>query len=101
MTAHSMKTPFGRFKAVAIAEGISYLLLLGIAMPLKYLMDMPLAVRVAGSIHGFLFILYVLVLLQTAMKLKWSFSKIVLGFFASLLPFAPFFLDKLLLKKEA
>jgi integral membrane protein len=100
MTAYSLKTAFGRFKAIAIAEGISYLLLLGIAMPLKYYFGMPVAVRIAGSIHGFLFILYLVALMQAASNLKWPLTKILLAFFASVLPFAPFFVDKLLLKDK-
>ena len=48
----------GRFRLVAIMEGVSFLVLLGIAMPLKYFADMPLAVKYIGWLHGLLFVLY-------------------------------------------
>ncbi len=75
-------------------EGISYLLLLGVAMPLKYYADMPIAVKIAGSVHGVLFIWFLLALGRTTAKLKWPLSKAFVGVLASLLPFGPFFLDR-------
>ncbi|MSP17466.1 MAG: DUF3817 domain-containing protein, partial [Myxococcales bacterium] len=50
--AVSPRTPIGRLRVVAFAEGCSFLLLLGVAMPLKYLAGLPLAVRLVGSLHG-------------------------------------------------
>ncbi len=79
---------------MAILEGISYLLLLGIAMPLKYLMDIPEAVMIAGWIHGLLFSLYCVLLLVVFIQLEWKFSKALLAFVAALLPFGPFIFDK-------
>ena len=87
------------FCRIAVLEGVSYLLLLGIAMPLKYVYDLPGPVKYLGWLHGILFILYCLFLLLTWIKLKWSFGKVLLAFFASLLPFATFILDRRL-KKE-
>ena len=82
------------FRKVAIAEGISYLLLLFIAMPLKYFADMPLAVKYTGWAHGLLFVLYGAVLILAWYEQKWKFGKVVLIFLASLLPFMPFVVDK-------
>ncbi len=82
------------FKKVAIAEGISYLALLLIAMPLKYFAGMPLAVKYTGWAHGLLFMMYVVLVVMCWMEYKWKFSKAVLIFFASLLPFAPFIVEK-------
>ena len=60
-----LKNTLGRLRLVALCEGISYVLLLGIAMPLKYLYDRPEAVRITGMLHGILFILLALALYQT------------------------------------
>lgn len=87
-------TTLSIFKKVAIAEGVSYLALLLIAMPLKYLAGMPLAVKYTGWAHGLLFVLYVAFVILCAMEYKWKFGKIVLVFLASLLPFAPFIVEK-------
>jgi integral membrane protein len=82
-----------RFRLIGILEGISYLLLLGIAMPLKYIWDMPLAVKYVGWAHGVLFIAYLIALLIATLKYRWAFWKMLLGGIASLLPFGPFVLD--------
>jgi integral membrane protein len=82
------------FKKVAIAEGISYILLIFVAVPLKHFANMPLAVRYTGWVHGLLFVLYVAFVVMCAMEYKWKFGKILLVFFASLLPFAPFIVEK-------
>jgi len=89
-----------RFCLVATLEGISYLLLLGIAMPLKYFADMPEAVKYTGWAHGVLFVLYAVMLLMCWAKYKWSFGKAAITFLASLLPFAPFIVERKL-KREA
>lgn len=88
------------FRKVAVAEGISYLLLLFVAMPLKYFADMPLAVKYTGWAHGVLFIGYIACLVMAWQETKWKFGKVVLIFLASLLPFAPFFVDKKLKDEE-
>lgn len=89
----------GRFRLIAILEGISYLILLGIAMPLKYFAQLPDAVKYTGWVHGVLFVLYITLLLKVWMQYRWSFGKVVLAFIASLLPFGTFVLDSKL-KKE-
>lgn len=89
------------FRKVAIAEGISYLLLLFVAMPLKYLADMPLAVRYTGWAHGLLFVLYAATLVLAWQEQKWKFGKAVLIFLASLLPFMPFVVDRKLKDERA
>lgn len=84
---------------VGIGEGISFLILLGIAMPLKYVWHMPTPVRVMGMIHGVLFIWFSIALLQAKMAYGWSLKKATIGFLLSFLPFGTFFLDRTL-KKE-
>jgi integral membrane protein len=79
---------------VGYAEGVSYLVLLLIAMPLKYWGGIPMAVRITGSLHGVLFIWYIILLLQAYKAYKWPFSKLVKGGIVSLIPFGTFFLHK-------
>lgn len=96
----SLKSPVGRFRITAIAEGISYLLLLFIAMPLKYFADFPEAVLYTGWAHGLLFMLYLITLLHAWMDKKWTFLFATWAFFASLIPFATFVLERQLAKQE-
>lgn len=88
------------FRNVAVAEGISFLLLLGVAMPIKYLYDVHQPVKYIGWIHGFLFMSYIVLLLMCWIKYKWKFL-IVLGFlFASLIPFFPFIVENALQRED-
>ena len=90
----------GRFRMAAITEGISFIILLFIAMPLKYIAGDPRAVLYVGWVHGLLFMIYILTLIIVAIKLEWKFKKIVIAFLASLIPFGTFILDKSLRKEE-
>ncbi len=83
-----------QFRYIGISEAISFLVLLGIAMPLKYIYDIPEAVKFFGWIHGVLFMAYVAQLIYLTDKLKWELSRVSAYFLAALLPFAPFFVDK-------
>jgi integral membrane protein len=94
-----LQNAFSRFRLVAFLEGCSYLLL-AVTMPLKYKMDMPLPNYIVGMIHGVLFVLYVVLLIQVAAKYKWPFIKIVLAFIASLIPFGTFYAAKKIYPKE-
>lgn len=89
-----------RFKWISLIEGISFLVLLFIAMPLKYMMDMPQAVTVVGWIHGLLFIIYIYTVFPTASKLKWNFNRTLFALIASVLPFGPFIFDRNLKKSQ-
>jgi integral membrane protein len=88
-----LKTPIGRLRAVGLLEGASFLVLLFIAMPLKYAAGMPLAVKLVGWAHGLLFVSYLLVLGHTASTLRWPAVRVGGAFIAALLPFGPFVLD--------
>ncbi|TDQ19127.1 integral membrane protein [Algoriphagus boseongensis] len=89
-----------RFKWISLIEGMSFLILLFIAMPLKYIMDMPLAVTYVGWAHGLLFILYIYTVFPTASKLKWEFGRTFFALLASILPFGPFIFDRNLRKNQ-
>jgi integral membrane protein len=86
-------TPTARLRSAAFLEGASYVLLLFVAMPLKYLAGQPLAVRTVGSAHGLLFCWLMLLLLQgmrvRGRSIGWALRIGV----ASVLPFGTFFLD--------
>jgi integral membrane protein len=91
-------SPLRRFRTIALLEGISFIILLGIAMPLKYFAGFDAAVKYFGWMHGILFVLYIIFLLQFWEKSKWSFGKVCIAFLASLLPFGTFVLDHKWLK---
>lgn len=83
-----------RLRLASGLDGISYLVLLGIAMPLKYLAGEPLAVRIVGMAHGVLFLALCACLLEVLVRKKLSFGWCVVVFLCALFPFAPFFLDR-------
>ena len=91
-------TGLGRLRLVAFLEGISFLVLLLIAMPLKYLAGQPQAVKQVGMAHGLLFVLYLFLLLQQGLERRWSVGKLGLGFLASLVPLGTFWADKKLFR---
>ncbi len=92
-------TQLRRFLLIARAEAISFLLLVLIAMPLKYMMGLPLMVKYVGWAHGLLFMVYMAQLIYVAVLLKWDVLKVIYGFIAALLPFGPFIFERSLLKK--
>ncbi|RAV98421.1 DUF3817 domain-containing protein [Pseudochryseolinea flava] len=89
-----LNTSLGRLRVVAFLEGMSFLILLGIAMPLKYYANMPGAVRVVGMAHGVLFIAYIVFLYLVWDEHRWPSWKALLAFIASLVPFGTFYADK-------
>ncbi|MBF0657542.1 DUF3817 domain-containing protein [Psychrobacter sp. NG25] len=80
-------------------EGTSFLLLLGIAMPLKYMLGMPEAVSYVGPLHGILFVAYIIVLIITASKIKIPLWALPVGVLGSFLPLGPFIFDYVLKKQ--
>jgi integral membrane protein len=97
----TLKTPLGRLRFVGWWEGVSFLLLLGVAMPLKYFAGEPGAVRVVGMAHGILFMLYVLAALQAALEYQWTWKRTALVLLASILPAGPFIVDAKILRPAA
>lgn len=82
------------FQQVALWEAISTVILFFVAMPLKYLADIPEAVRVAGSIHGFLVVIFVILLIMCWQTYNWKFSRVVKYFLLSLFPIVSFWVEK-------
>lgn len=95
-----MRDPVRDLRVVGLFEGASFLALLGVAMPLKYLAGMPLAVQVVGSLHGGLFVLYIAALARAAWSRGWSAGPILQALVASVVPFGPFVLDRKLRDQE-
>ncbi|WP_284641440.1 DUF3817 domain-containing protein [Paenibacillus silviterrae] len=88
------KTAIGRLRWIGNVEGISYLLLLFIAMPLKYWADFPQAVSVVGALHGLLFTLFLAALLHAAIVKRFSLLLVLVAFISAFIPFGTFILDK-------
>jgi len=83
-----------RLRLASLLDGISYLILVGVAMPLKYFAGEPLAVRVVGMGHGILFLLLCGCLLWALLARRLSFKWCAIVFGCALIPLAPFFLDR-------
>lgn len=81
-------------RQLAIVEGVSTLVLFLVAMPLKYFAGMPLAVTVVGSIHGFLFVALVIMLLIAIPKVPISIGLAAAGIVAAIVPGGPFVLER-------
>lgn len=96
----SLKTSLGRLRVIGWLEGVSFLLLLGVAMPLKYFAGMPQAVRIVGMAHGILFLLYVWAAIQAALEHDWPWKRTAAVLIASVLPAGPFVIDAKLLREE-
>jgi integral membrane protein len=90
------KTTIGQFRMMGLIEGASLLILLFIAMPLKYWAGIPEAVRIVGSLHGLFFILYVLMIVYTTYKVRWSFIWVVSAFAVAFIPFGNIIFDRFL-----
>ncbi len=82
------------FKLISTLEAISFLVLLGIAMPLKYIWDMPQMVQIVGMAHGVLFVLYVGGALYMYKKLQWPIATLFIVVLCSILPFGPFYVER-------
>ncbi|ACY15183.1 DUF3817 domain-containing protein [Haliangium ochraceum] len=95
-----IRSPLRTLRRVSVLEGISFLVLLGVAMPLKYLGGIDMAVKIVGWAHGVLFVLLCGVLLVTYRSLRWPLSRAALVFAAALVPLGPFLIDRKLAAEE-
>ena len=87
------------YRLTAFLEGVSYILLLFIAVPIKYLLNEALFVKILAMPHGILFILYILFSIIAKIKYNWNFRKFLVISTASLVPFGTFYIDKKYLTK--
>ena len=93
------QTAIGRLRLIGMLEGVSLLLLVFIAVPLKYFFGHPEFVRVIGMCHGILFIAFVYAAFSVASENDWKFKGITWKLIvASVIPFGTFYVDKKILK---
>lgn len=90
----SLENQIRIFRWVSVLEGISFLVLLFLAMPLKYFFDLPQMVRVIGMAHGLLFILYVIGAFLMYKPLNWQRQTLIIALVCSVVPFGPFYIEK-------
>ena len=86
---------------MGIAEGISFLVLLLIAMPLKYYFGMPMPVKIVGWLHGILFMAYIAAVFLAIKAMQWSWFSVLIALAASLVPIGTFVLDRTWKRREA
>jgi integral membrane protein len=95
-----LNTKTGRLRIIGLLEGISLLVLTGIAVPAKYLYDNPVLVKTIGPIHGLLFLLFIFNTLSVGVEQRWQFKtttwKVLV---ACIIPFGTFYIDRKILSK--
>lgn len=89
-----------KFRLINQIEGYSFLILLFIAMPLKYIFGFPIATKITGMIHGALFMFFIYQLIEASKSTPFSKKESLIFFIASLVPFGTLYTDKLCQKKE-
>lgn len=89
-----MKKGIKVFKIISSLEAVSFIVLLCVAMPLKYIWDMPLMVQVVGMAHGVLFMLYIVFAMYAWRVLQWSVKKLMIAIICSVVPFGPFYVER-------
>ncbi|WLR41816.1 DUF3817 domain-containing protein [Bacillus carboniphilus] len=94
------KTTSGQFRLAGMIEGLSYLVLLFIAMPLKYFFDIPEAVSIVGMAHGVLFVIYMIMIFWVTIKIRWPFRWLAGAVIVALIPFGYFVYDAKLIKSN-
>lgn len=97
----SCKSPLGKLRVLGLIEGLSFVLLVGLAMPLKYGLGMPIFVRILGPIHGVLFVGLCAEILKVVFGKGWPIARGAVVFGASLFPLGPFLIDGWLKKQQA
>ena len=88
------KTTMDKFRLINFIEGISFLILVFVAMPLKYMFEYPIATKIAGMTHGVLFIIFLIMLSQAIQKYKFGTKFSIILFVASLIPFGTTWTDR-------
>jgi len=95
-----LSTSIGRLRIIAFLEGISFLLILFVTMPLKYIFNMPQGNKIIGTAHGALFIIYILLAFNAHFQYNWKFTKTTWKvLIASIVPFGTFWIDVKILNK--
>ena len=82
------------FRVISLLEALSFVILLLVAMPIKYILGNPELVRIVGMAHGILFVLYIISALLYKNKLNWSNQVLVVVILCSIIPLGPFYVDR-------
>lgn len=88
-----VNTPIGRFRIIAFLEGLSFILILFVTMPLKYLFDMPKPNLIVGMVHGILFMVYLYATFRLKFSMDWNIRLTAKALLASIIPFGTFYMD--------
>ena len=89
-----IQTPLGRFRAISAIEGISYVLLVFVAMPLKYGLNLPQMVKVLGMAHGVLFMAFVVALVLAMIAQRWPITRAAALLVASMIPLGAVWIER-------
>ncbi|WGK64532.1 DUF3817 domain-containing protein [Croceiramulus getboli] len=89
------------FRTIAILEGISFLIILFVTMPLKYIWEEGLPNKIIGMAHGILFLLYLVLAVLVKQERNWSMRTLGVVWLCSILPFGTFWMEKRYLPKNA
>lgn len=95
-----LSNTLGRLRITGFLEGLSFVILLVIAMPLKYVAGKPEMVSVVGMVHGVLFVLYIFLTVAAKIQYQWSLKKMLLLWVASVVPLGTFYADHKILRYE-
>ncbi len=96
----SLDTALGKFRLLAFLEGVSFLIILFVTMPLKYGMEYGQPNKIFGMAHGVLFIAYVVGVIYMKFDQKWGIKTTFLALLASIIPFGTFWADKKLFREK-
>ena len=96
-----LQTPLGRFRTISAIEGLSYALLVFIAMPLKYGLDLPQMVRILGMAHGVLFVAFVVALVLAMVSQRWPITRAGALLVASMVPLGAVWIERTCAAEQA
>ena len=96
-----LRTKIGRLRLIAFLEGISLLVLVGIAVPVKYALHDPSVVRLMGPLHGALFLFFIMNTISVGVEQRWKFRETTWKvLIACVIPFGTFYVDRKILSKQ-
>ncbi len=100
MSNMNLSNTLGQLRLTGIIEGLSFIILLGVAMPLKYLAGKPAMVSIVGMAHGVLFVLYIALTVIAMFRYSWSWKRMLVLWAASVVPFGTFYVDYKVLRHQ-
>jgi integral membrane protein len=89
-----MRGALTRYRVMAYVVGVWLVVLVLVAVPLKYLADQPRPVEIVGPVHGFLYMVYLVTVVDLAFRARWSPVRTVLVMLAGTIPFLSFYAER-------